>query len=90
MELDPVDLRFARPHVVRFIFETKILDLTETDSREEIWTTRLCEPSISLLVNQYMNTAIKSTGGMAAEQSVAGRLAVESGANDTMSHLLQL
>ena len=73
-----------------FHFRNKNLDLTETDSREEIWTTRLCEPSISLLVNQYMNTAIKSTGGMAAEQSLAGRLAVESGANDTMSHLLQL
>ena len=58
--------------------------LTEGNlDHQVLWT-------ISLLVNQYMNTAIKSTGGLAAEQSLAGGLAIESGANDTMSHLLQL
>lgn len=46
--------------------------------------------TISLVVNQYMNTAIKSTGGLAAEQSLASGLVVEPGANDTISHLLQL
>lgn len=85
----PADLRFARPHVVRFIFETKIWILyanwlTEGNlDHQVLWT-------ISLVVNQYMNTAIKSTGGLAAEQSLVRGLAIEPGANDNMSHLLQL
>lgn len=71
----PADLRFARPHVVRFIFETKIWISCKLTQGKKIWTTRFCEPSCSKSIHEYGDQKHRGTGGRVVSGSQIGNRA---------------